>query len=214
MPTASPKLPTNQQLPGNPPPFQPANPELLASQAKAGDIAAYQASDADFRARYPQLYSSQQNFLNTLNTEMSGNVNPQLENTWTRAGLTNAVGATGNWSLGTGTTGMANVARNLGLSQIDYYNNILNQFNTANATFRPRTIGLSGSDLANVSLQNIAGQNNANQSAYAYKVQNNQYNASLAAQQAVANANAANAGTGNILGGISSIASLAIVALA
>ena len=176
------------------------------------DQAAYGLSDADFKARYPSLYNSQNTFLGNLNSEMSGNINPQMENVWTRAGLGNAVGSTGNWSLGTGTTGMANVARNLGIDQMGYYNNILNQFQNANDTFKPRTFGLSGGDTANIALSNIAGQNNANAQAYAYKVQNAQYGTSLAAQQAVAGANAQNSTTGNLIGGGAAALSAAAVA--
>jgi hypothetical protein len=213
MPTASPKLPSAPQI-GSPPAFIPADPTQIEGQAVAADQTSYGLSDADFKARYPQLYSAQNEFQSNLNTEMAGNVNPQLENLWTRSGETGAVGSTGNWSLGTGTTGMANIARNLGVDQLGYYNNILNQFQTANNTFRPRTFGISGGDTSNIALSNIAGQNNANAQAYAYKVQNAQYGTSLAAQQAVAGANAANSSTGNAIGGVSSIASLAVVALA
>jgi hypothetical protein len=176
------------------------------------DQTAYGLSDADFKARYPQLYQSQQTFLNNLKTQQSGAVTPQLQNLWTRSGLTGALGATGGWSLGTGTTGMANVARNLGGNQMQYQQQLMNQFNTANATFQPRTFGLSGADASQIALSNIAGQNNWNQANYAYKVQESQFAENMAAQQSVMSANAANAQTGNILSGAGSVAALAVVA--
>jgi hypothetical protein len=195
------------------PPFISADPNQIEQQAVTMDQQAYGLSDADFRQRYPALYNSQQTFMNNLNTQMSGNINPQMQNVWARSGLENAVGATGNWSLGSGTTGMANVARNLGLDQMQYQNQILNQFNMANDTFRPRTFGLSGGDTAQMALANIAGQNNWNQANYAYKVQESQYAAGQGAQQAALNANAANANTATGVGAATSAASLAVMAI-
>lgn len=212
MPTATPTIPKPQD-PGQMPPFIQANPQAIQQQALSMDQQAYGLSDADFRQRYPQLWSSQQTFLNNLNTQMSGGVNPQLQNLWARSGLAGAVGSTGNWSMGTGTTGMANVARNLGLNQQQYQQQLLNQFQTANQTFQPRTFGLSGGDAAQIALSNLAGQNNWNQAQYAYKVQESQFATNLAAQQSVASANAQNASTGSLIGGAgSAVSALAVVA--
>lgn len=212
MPTQAPSLP-KPQLPGPMPAFIQANPQQLQQQAVSMDQQAYGLSDADFRARYPQLWNTQQTFLNNLNTQMSGGINPQLQNLWARSGLAGAVGATGNWSLGSGTTGMANIARNLGLNQMQYQQALQQQFQTANDTFRPRTFGLSGADAAQVALSNIAGQNNWNQANYAYQVQESQFATNLAAQQAMASANAANATTGTLVGGAgSAVSALAVVA--
>jgi len=202
------------QLPGPMPSFVGANPQQIEQGAVSMDQQAYGLSDQDFRQRYPQLWQTQQTFLNNLQNQFSGNVNPQMQNVWARSGLEGALQSTGGWSLGTGTTGMANIARNLGLNQMGYQQNLLNQFQMANDTFRPRTFGLSGADAAQIALSNIAGQNNFNQAQYAYQVQASQYETGLAAQQSVLSANAANASTANILGGVSSIASVATVALA
>lgn len=212
MPTTAPSLP-KPQLPGAMPPFVQANPQAIQQQAVSMDQQAYGLSDADFRQRYPQLWQAQQTMLNNLQTQMSGNINPQLQNVWAKSGLTGAVGATGGWSLGTGTTGMANIARNLGMNQNAYQQQLLNQFTTANDTFRPRTFGLSGADASQIALSNIAGQNNWNQAQYAYKVQESQFATNLAAQQSVLSANAANAQTANIVGGAgSAVSALAVVA--
>jgi len=212
MPTQAPTIPKPQN-PGQMPAFISANPQQIENQAVSMDQQAYGLSDADFRQRYPQLYNAQQTFMNNLNSQMSGNITPQLQNLWTQSGLTGALGATGGWSLGSGTTGMANIARNLGLNQRQYQQDLLNQFQTANSTFTPRTFGVSGADAANIALSNIAGQNNWNQANYAYKVQESQYATGLAAQQAVASANAANAQTqGLIGGGTSALSALAVVA--
>lgn len=214
MSTTAPTMP-KPTLPGPMPAFIPANPTQIEQQAVGMDQTAYGLSDADFKARYPQLYGSQQTMLNNLQNQMSGSVTPQLQNLWSRSGLTSALGATGNWSLGTGTAGQANVARNLGQSQQAYQQQLLNQFNVANATFRPRTFGLSGADAAQIGLSNIAGQNNWNQANYAYQVQESQFAQNMAAQQSVMSANAANSQTSNILGGAgSAVSALAVVALA
>jgi hypothetical protein len=214
MSTKAPQLPKYKPPQGGMPPFISADPNAIESQAVSMDQQAYGMSDADFRQRYPELYNSQQTFLNNLNTQMSGGIAPQMENAWLRGGLNQAVGATGNWSLGTGTTGMANIARNLGLDQMQYQNQILNQFQMANDTFRPRTFGLSGGDTAQIALANIAGQNNWNQANYAYKVQESQYAAGQGAQQAALNANAANANTATGVGAATTGASLAVLAVA
>lgn len=214
MSTKAPQLPAYKPPQGGMPPFIQADPGAIEQQAVTMDQQAYGLSDADFRQRYPQLYNSQQTFLNNLNTQMSGGIAPQLQNTWLRSGLQGAVGATGNWSLGTGTTGMANIARNLGLDQMQYQNQILNQFQMANDTFRPRTFGLSGGDTAQIALANLAGQNNWNQAQYAYKVQESQYAAGLGAQQAALNANASNANTATGVGAATTGASLAVLAVA
>lgn len=214
MSTKAPTLP-KPTLPGPMPAFIPANPQAIETQAVGMDQTAYGLSDADFRARYPQLYQSGQTALNNVQRQISGGVPPQLQNLWTRAGLQSAVGATGGWSMGTGTAGQANVARNLGLDQNAYQQQLLSQFNQLNATFRPRTFGLSGADAAQIALSNIAGQNNANQTQYAYQVQENQFAENMAAQQSVMSANAANAQTGNIMGaGGSALSALAVVAFA
>jgi hypothetical protein len=214
MSTKAPQLPAYKPPAGGMPPFISADPNQIEQQAVTMDQQAYGLSDADFRQRYPQLYNSQQTFLNNLNTQMGGGINPQMQNVWARSGLQNAVGATGNWSLGSGTTGMANIARNLGLDQMQYQNQILNQFNMANDTFRPRTFGLSGADTSQIALANIAGQNNWNQANYAYKVQESQYAAGQGAQQAALNANAANANTSTAVGAGTTAASLAVLAVA
>jgi hypothetical protein len=212
MSTQAPQLPKYTPPAGGMPPFISADPSQIESQAVSMDQQAYGLSDADFRQRYPQLYNSQQTFLNNLNTQMSGNINPQMQNVWMQSGLQNAVGATGNWSLGSGTTGMANIAKNLGLDQMQYQNQILNQFQMANDTFRPRTFGLSGGDTAQIALANLAGQNNWNQANYASQVQQSQYAEGLGAQQAVLNTNAANANTATTTGAITSGGSIAAVA--
>lgn len=217
MSTQAPQLPSAPNI-GQMPPFIAASPQQLENQAVATQQQEYALSDADFRARYPQLFNAQTTFLNNLNQQVSGNITPQLQNLWTRGGLTNALGATGNWSLGTGTPGMANIARNLGIDMSPggaYQQGLLQQFNTANSTFLPRPFGLGAAAGAQVNLANIAGQNNWNSAQYAYNVQNAQFGTNLAAQQAVANANAANASTGNILGaGGGAISALAVVAFA
>jgi hypothetical protein len=212
MGTQAPQLPSYKS-PGDMPPFISANPAQIEQQAVSMDQAAYGLSDADFRQRYPSLYSSQQTFLNNLQTQMQGGINPQLQNLWTRSGMQNALGATGLWSQGAGTPGMANVARNLGIDYMGYQNQILNQFQMANDTFRPRTYGLTGADTAQLALANLAGQNNWNASNYAYKVQQAQFAAGLGAQQAALSANAANASTGTMVGGITSgISTIASIA--
>jgi hypothetical protein len=195
------------------PQFIAANPTAIEQQAVGMDQQAYGLSDADFRQRYPQLWNSQQTALNNLQSQMSGNVTPQLQNTWARAGLGGALGATGGWSMGTGTPGMANIARNLGVDQMGYQQQVLNQFQQANQTFQPRTFGLSGADASQIALSNLAGQNNWNQTNYAYQVQESQFAANMAAQQSVASANAANATTGSLVGGAgSAVSALAVVA--
>jgi hypothetical protein len=208
----APQLPKYQPPAGGMPAFIKTDPQAIESQAVSMDKQAYGLSDADFRQRYPQLYNAQQTFMGNLNTQMSGGIAPQLQNVWTTAGLGNALRSTGNWSLGSGTTGMANVARNLGLDQMQYQNQLLNQFNMANDTFRPRTFGISGADAAQIALANIAGQNNWNQADFAYKVQQAQYEAGQGAQQATLGANAQNATTSNIVGGASSLLSVAAIA--
>jgi hypothetical protein len=212
MSTKSPQLPKYQPPAGGMPPFITTDPNQIESSAVAMDQQAYGLSDADFRQRYPQLYNTQQTFLNNLNTQMSGGVNPQMQNVWATSGATNALRSTGNWSMGSGTSGMANIARNLGLDQMTYQNNLNTQFQQANDTFRPRTFGLSGADTAQMLLANTAGQNNWNQANFAYKVQEAQYAAGQGAQQAALNANAANATTSTAVGGASSVAALAVIA--
>lgn len=210
MSVQSPQLPKYRPPAGGMPPFISADPSQIENQAVAMDRQAYALSDADFRQRYPQLYNTQQNFLGNLNQQMTGGIAPQMQNVWATSGAGNAVRSTGGWSLGAGTAGMANVARNLGLSQMGYQNQLLNQFNLANDTFRPRTFGLTGGDAAQIELANIAGRNNWNQTDFAFKVQESQYEEGLAAQQAVLNANARNAETANWVGLGSSLASLLV----
>jgi hypothetical protein len=212
MSTSAPQLPAYQPPAGGMPAFVPANPQAIESQAVSMDQQSYGLSDADFKQRYPQLANAQNTFLNNLNTQMSGNISPQMENVMTTAGLGGAVGSTGNWSLGSGTAGMSNIARNLGLDQMNYQNQLMNQFQVANNTFQPRTFGISGGDTAQIALSNLAGQNNWNQANYASQVQQAQFAAGQGAQQAALSANASNANTSTAVSG--GTAALAVAAIA
>jgi hypothetical protein len=217
MPVTSPSL-QKYQAPGPPPTFisAPSTPSgSLEQNAIATDQLSQNLSLANFKQLYPQLQAAQTQNLNNLNQQVSGEINPQLQNVWARSGLQNALGSTAGWSLGTGTAGMANIARNLGLSQMGYQQQVQNNLNTATEMYRPWSFGLSGGDLANVQLADIAGQNTANQAAYAYAVQGNEFNTQIANQQSVLSANANNAQTSNIVGGVSSgVSALLSIALA
>ena len=119
---------------------------------------------------------------------------PQLQSEMMRAGLGNTLGAfgdTGN-TLGIGSAGEASVARNLGLGIMGFQNNELAQyqqrFNNNQALkastgasigevdqLAPhRTFGMSGSDIANLTLGQNATNNAFNQQMIATKANQNQ----------------------------------------
>jgi len=75
----------------------------------------------------------------------------------------------------------------------------------ASTMFQPRQFGLQGSDLANINVANVTGQNNLTQYLYAAQLQNNQTNAQIAG----ANAGAAAQSAGNLISGGTSVASSA-----
>lgn len=168
----------------NPPPFTPVDPSTLGQQALAADIAGYQMSDADLASRFPGLVSGRNQQMNDAYNQLTGPLDPTVQNQFMSQGLGQAFGAYGGGSndmgIGTGTAAGHSVATSLA-------NNVQKKQDYDRAYFESlvglnpqRQFGLSGQDVANVAVANTAGQNAYNQQKYAAQYGN--YNAQQASQ--------------------------------
>jgi hypothetical protein len=88
--------------------------------------------------------------------------------------------------LAAGGAGEAGVARNLGLSIAGFQDrnraNRQQSLSLGENIFPRRQIGLTGSDIAGLTVANILGENNQNQANYANQVQAGQLNSQIAAE--------------------------------
>lgn len=195
------------------PKFKPADIGQLSDQSIKYDREAYALSDADFDQRFPELNEAYGLLRDrTLNDMKGGDLPQSIHNELLRSGITSSLGAFGGSSIAPGSAQEAAVARNLGIGVMDYQNQMRKRQNEGIAMtsqlFQPRTFGFGGEGALQLSLANLAGQNNWNQANYASQVQAGQFNSGIAAQ----NQNAKIQSGNNTMGAIGSAASAAAVA--
>ncbi len=192
------------------PDFIPANTSKLEGDAVSADQHGYQLSDQDMFRRFPGFVKGNRLASNQIFNEFSkGNttLGPQIQSELMTAGLTGATGSFGDsvGALAPGSAGEASLAKNLGIGVQNFqlqndaqrWGHLLS-FGAAN---QPRQFGLTGPDIAQVDLANIAGQNNANQQVAALQEREQQQKA----QQAASSQSGQNAAIGagaTILAGV------------
>jgi hypothetical protein len=199
------------------PDYQKADIPGLNQQAIGYDANAYQLSDADFRRRNPQIVQATKNFNNAALADSQGQITPQINNELVNAGISSSLNAFGDGSIAPNSAAEANVARNLGVGVLDFQDRMRNR--TANDLMtsqqlyggQPRTFGFGGEGALQLSLANLAGQNNWNQANYASQVQAGQYNSQIDATNQNARVQKSNGTTGAMGSAVGAAAAAAAI---
>lgn len=161
--------------PGRFPEYIPLNLDELQNTAVNYDTRAYGLSDANFKRRHRPLLKAEKLFERQVLADQKGEseLMPALQNEFMRAGIGGALDAFGDTpgTLAPGSAGEASVARNLGINIMGFQDrnreNRQRSLLIAEELFPRRQFGLTGADAVNVMAANNAGENNANQAAYA-----------------------------------------------
>lgn len=206
------------------PKFQQANVEQLHGQSIDYDKQGYALTDDDYAKRFPELVEAQKLYRNQVLADQQrgvgeGEMSDDIHNELLRSGISSSIGAFGGGSIQPGSAGEAAVARHLGMGVMDYQDRMMNRENTrrtwnnqnmavSSQLFQPRQFGFGGEGALQLSLANLAGQNNWNQANYASQVQAGQFNSGIAAQ----NQNAKIQSGNSTMGAIGSAASAAAIA--
>lgn len=201
-----PKMPSYEEYPV----------EDLYWDAIKKDQHGYQLSDQDFARRNPNLVKANKMFQQrALDAQSGTDVLPEIQNMWMRSGIARTLGSFGDntGTLALGSAGEANLARNLGINMLDFQRQNEDRANQyiglGNSLFERRDFGMGGEGAVQLALANIAGKNNFNQAVYANKVQNEQFNAGVDAQNS---ATAASNRNSQIAGGATAVAVAAVIA--
>jgi len=192
------------------PKYIPYDQNQIQNLGVAQDQTYYGLSDADFKKRHAPLLSAEKLFENQTLKDQTGDTElmPALQGEFMRAGIggalssfgdaTTADGAVTGGTIAPGSAGEASVARNLGNDIMGFQDrnrrNRLTSLTTAESLFPRRAFGLSGSDAANLSIANTAGENNWDQADYASQFQTDQYNYLVEAQNRAADSQEHNQG--------------------
>ncbi len=190
----------------NPPAPQLANIGQLENQAVSADTTGYNLSDQAFAAQFPGLVSARNQQLTDAYNQLTGPLDPNVQQSFMNQGIGQSLGSFGsgnpyatiNKDTASGKaveTSLANNVQNKQNYDRTYFESLL-------ALNPQRQIGLSGSDVANLSAANTAAQNAYLQSKYAGAY--GTYSANNAAQGQQ---------QGALLGTVGSLASAAIIAL-
>ena len=186
------------------PKFYPIDIPSTLQQALETDIAGYKASDADFATRFPGLVAGKDLDIKQAFRELTGPLDPQVQNAFTQRGLERALVNTGGGNplagvggIGTASGNNAAVSIANSIQQKEDYDR--SYFNSLIASNPERAFGLSGADVANLSIANTGGLNAASQQQYSTTLQG------IAAQgQAGVQTGQAISAIGSIFGNLSS----------
>lgn len=157
-----------------PVPFYPISIDQTAAQATQADQDAFARSDADFASRFPGLVAGQNAQLDQDYKNLTGPLDPTLQNSFVTQGLAKSLNAFGGNS-GTNATTEGSIGKNAisgdvansVLANQDYNRNVFNQDVSQNPL---RAIGPSGSDAVSWLIKNTGDQNQINQTNYAGSV--------------------------------------------
>lgn len=171
-----------------PPKFQPINIGTTEQQALGADQTAYNLSDSDFASRFPGLVSGRDTQLTNDYNQLTGPLDPSVQNSFTSQGLAQSLGAFGggNNAAQVGNSGTAagnTVASSVANSTINKQNYDRTQFESDLANNPQRQFGLNGEDIVSMMMANTSGQNAANGAYYASNVGNANANAAQSAQE-------------------------------
>ena len=172
------------------PVYNPVNIPQTATDAMNADIAGFNWSDANTLANYPGLVAGNTANIQQTYNALNGPLDSTVQNQFVSQGASGALGSFGGGNpmatLGDVKSGagsnatassLANQTMNLQDANRTAWDTITNQSQNL-----PRAAGLSGGDIANLSIANSGGLSASNQAAYAGSV--NQSNASNAQSNA------------------------------
>lgn len=142
------------------PKLQQVNVPNVEQQAVAADVQGYNLSDQDWRSRFPQLYAGREYNIGNANLNLSGQTDPAISGALKTAGF-------GDVNLG---NTEFQQAQNMGQPILAKEQRDRSYFQNLLADNPQRAFGLSGSDVANIALGNVASQNTYNSSLYGTRV--------------------------------------------
>lgn len=165
-----------------PSPFFPLNPRDVGQQAFSADVTGFGYADDDFLSRFPGLVSARETNIDKSYQQLTGPLDPTLQNAFVKEGLSKSLGNIGGASqagISTGSAAKNQVSSTVANRTQDYKDYARNNFSSLLAQNQPRAFGLSGSDAAQLSIANTGNLNASNQAQYVSSV--NRQNAENAA---------------------------------
>lgn len=179
-----------------PPKFQPINIGTTEQQALGADQTAYNLSDSDFASRFPGLVSGRDAQLTNDYNQLTGPLDPAVQNSFTSQGLAQSLGAFGGGNnmaqVGNSGTAAGNtVASSVANSTLNKQNYDRTQFESDLGNNPQRQFGLNGEDIVSMMMANTSGQNAANGAYYASRVGNANASAAASSQETQAGISAA-----------------------
>lgn len=167
---------------GAPPAFVQLDPTSLQSLAITADKQGYDASDADYAKRFPDLVNARNNSIATAASDLSGNQDPIFNQAFQQSGL-------GNINLGN----QFQQAKNLGKPILSQEQRNRTYFQDLFKENPERSFGLSSSDVAHVALANSGNKTSYDNAVFGSRI--NQINANAAQSQQQTQAIAQGAGS-------------------
>lgn len=149
-----------------PPKFVPIDIGAVAGLAAATDKAGYDASDADWAARFPALSKGRDYSIEDAKNALQGKADPNVTNALTKAGVNVDIG--GN---------PFQQAEKLGLPILSKEQRDRTYFAKLLSDNPQRQFGLSGQDVAHIAIANTNSQNNFNQGLFGSRI--NAYNSQI-----------------------------------
>lgn len=203
---------------GQPPPPK-VSPVNIASTLQTGikaDQFGYKFSDLDFNKRFPGLVATRDEDITKAYSELTGPLDPVVQNDFVTSGLEKSMGAFGGGAEAPDVTSKGSVGRNtigtsVGQDTSSYEDSARSYIETLLGENQPRAFGLSGGDILNLAVLNQGNLAQANQQAagFASSVGAAQAQASQAKQNAAIGAGASI--TAATIGALASTGALASV---
>lgn len=153
--------------------FSPVNIQSAMAQALQYDVAGYDWSDREFLSRFPGLVATRNKQLDDAFAQLTGPLDPTVEASFTRTGLTAGSASTGGgdplsalgMTAGSASRNAASASfANSVLAKQDYDRSYFDSLLSSNPQ---RAFGLGGSDIAGITAINTGGTNSFNQQDYA-----------------------------------------------
>lgn len=161
---------------GTQPPFNPVDIPSANKQAAALDIKGYDLADQDLAARFPGLVAGRNAQIQDASKQLTGPLDPTVQNAFTKQGAIQALGSTGGGNIGAnlGTAGSAaqnTTAATVANDTLDKQNYDRSTLGGLLAANPQQSIGFTGPDDTQLAIGNLQNQNQYNQAKYAYQIQ-------------------------------------------
>lgn len=173
-----------------PAPFFPIDIQGAADTAFSTDVTGFGYSDDDFLSRFPGLVSTRETDINKAYQNLTGPLDPTLQNAFVKEGISKSLGNVGSGDIGAsllkGSAGQNQTSATVANRTQDYKDYSRDNFSSLLAANPQRSFGLSGSDAAQLSIANTGNLNSSNQAQYISQVnkQNAENQADAQNQQA------------------------------